>query len=263
MPPWLNQGVSTARNKGIEQAEGEFLSFVDADDYLEKDAIETLLKLMEETESDIAGCGFHSFTQEKNEITQEDTHVEVLSGREFIERGILSSDTRCWSKLYTRESIGELRFDTTMTIGEDMLFLLALAKQGAKFSRTDYKGYGYYVNEDGAMNQRFKDSYMDQIRCWKQAVSEITEIIPKLRAKAVSILMISILLVVGKLAAIERKERIIYKPHLTTCLDELRKCRKVKGALKQLSTGYRIKTRVYLLCPSFYLWAYHLLKRNQ
>lgn len=259
----INQGVSTARNKGIEEALGEVLSFVDADDYLEKDTVTILMKLMAETQSDVAGCSFHSFNQEEHEMNQEETHIEVLSGREFIEKGILSGDTRCWSKLYMREIIGDLRFDTTMTIGEDMLFLLALATQGARFSRTNYKGYGYFVNEDGAMNQRFRDSYMDQIRCWKKAVSEITEIIPKLRAKAVSILMISILLVVGKLAMLPGKERINYKSHLKTCSDELLKCRKVKGAMNKLPLGYKIKTRAYLLCPSFYLWGYHLLKGKQ
>ena len=133
-----NAGVSAARNKGIEECSGEYVGFVDVDDYLLEDMTEHLARMLEETGSDVAGCGFFEFggkmeegaeaaradavgrcTGKKADVPQTEG-LEILSGKEFIEKGILRSDTRCWSKLYRKSAIGELRFAEGLTIGEDM-----------------------------------------------------------------------------------------------------------------------------------------------
>lgn len=254
-----NAGVSAARNKGMVHAEGAYITFVDADDYLDKNMISRLVTLLEETKSDIAGCGFYQYPdQPPKAVTQE--KIEELTGDEFIEKGILASDTRCWSKLYTKEIIKDVSFDVKLTIGEDMLFLLALAQKGAKFSCTDYQGYGYFINDSGAMNRDFKDSYMDQITCWQQAAEQITETMPHLQVKAISILMVSIMLVAGKLSMLDRRQRKEKKSCVIDILEQLKMCRKVKGAFQELSLGYKIKVTAYLICPSLYLWGYHFIK---
>ena len=56
-----NAGVSAARNKGIEECSGEYVGFVDVDDYLLEDMTEHLARMLEETGSDVAGCGFFEF----------------------------------------------------------------------------------------------------------------------------------------------------------------------------------------------------------
>lgn len=254
-----NGGVSAARNKGIECAEGFYLTFVDADDCLKKDMVDRLVKLLEETRSDVAGCDFYHYPEEISKISHQEK-VEEFTGFEFIERGILASDTRCWSKLYTRKIIDTERFDVKFTIGEDMLFLLALALKGTKFCSTSYRGYGYFINDAGAMNIGFKDSYMDQISCWQQAAEEITAKMPHLQSRVTSILMISIMLVVGKLAILDGNQRKKYKNHIYKTLENLKECKKDKKAFKELPLGYKVKIMVYQICPGLYLWGYHFMK---
>ena len=264
-----NSGVSAARNKGIEECSGEYVGFADVDDYLLEDMVEHLAGMLEETGSDVAGCGYFEFRGKAEDRPDtdgeeegiENERIETLSGRAFIEKGILRSDTRCWSKLYKKSSIGALRFEEGLTIGEDMLFLLELARSGKQFCRSVYKGYGYYINEEGAMNKGFRNSYMDQIVCWQKVLACIEKEMPKLADRAGTILLISVMLVVGKLAMLSGKERKEKKEYADKCSKLVKEYRKYGKAYQGLDAGYRLKVTLYRYAPGAYMWLYHWKKR--
>lgn len=261
-----NSGVSAARNKGMEECSGNYITFVDADDYPAKDMVEHLVSIMERTDSDVSGCSYQAFGNkagypvwDKTERLQsaDVSSLEILSGAEFIEKGILKSDTRCWSKLYKKKSIGGLRFDTGLTIGEDMLFLLELAKEGKKFCRSSYKGYGYFINEEGAMMHRFRDSYMDQITCWQQALAVIENVAPHLVNRAEAILLISVMLVVGKLSMLSAAEWKGKREYVKRCSDMVREYGSHRCVFRELDRGYGVKVRIYRYMPWGYMVLYH------
>lgn len=272
-----NRGVSSARNLGLEVCKGDYITFVDADDCLAEDMVEHLADVLEKTGCDVAGCGFREFgpacaaqeggsrapvsaraDKEAQFLLQQ---VETLSGTEFMEKGILQSDTRCWSKLYRKESIGSVRFEEGLAIGEDMLFLLALAKAGNRFARSAYKGYGYFINDGGAMMHRFRDSYMDQITCWERALPVLTAADPGLTDKAEAVLLVSAMLVAGKLAVLTGKERKKKQTCAERCLRLVREYGSHKGAFRQLDRGYRIKVLMYRYMPEIYMRLYGYCKK--
>lgn len=275
-----NKGVSAARNLGLELCGGDYVAFVDADDFLEEDMVEHLADLLEKTGCDVAGCGFREFGPE--DVGQEEDGVqalsrmrpareaqaflqqaETLSGLEFMKRGILKSDTRCWSKLYRKESIGAVRFAEGLSIGEDMLFLLDLAKAGKRFARSNYKGYVYWINDGGAMMRRFRDSYMDQITCWERALPVLESADPGLADQAEAVLLVSTMLVVGKLAALDGKERKEKRACTERCLRLVREYGSHKGAFRELDRGYRIKVFMYRYMPETYMRLYGYSKRQE
>lgn len=258
-----DEGVSTARNAGIKNAEGEFITFVDADDRLRPKTLQILYECIMETGSDVAGCNF-------NQWEKEEEWEDFLSNRYAIEKPvkymasdylreqILKGNSRCWSKLYRRAAIGNLRFQEGLTIGEDMLFLVKLLPYVRGIAETEYPGYGYFHNPKGAMNRKFTKHYMDQITCWELAREEILKIDQKLNDQVTIILIMGILLTVGKLAALPLKERRQMKQYIKICYDKLKEESRAAGAYKGLSRGYKIKTKLFLYVPQLYLFLYHM-----
>ena len=264
------EGVSAARNRGVEVSQGEFITFVDADDRIHADMLEILYKCMIDTGSDVAGCRFFIWSDEKewkqgtargrvsDERAAGQTYV-YDTGR-YLKEALLCGNSRCWSKLYRREIFDQVRFPENLSVGEDMLFLVRLLPYVNKIAETDYAGYGYYSNPTGAMNREFTPRYMDQITCWQLAREEVLRLDAGLDAQVTSLTMMGIMFTAGKIAVLPAGQRRLYREYVLVCHEKLKETMQVSGAVGRLSAGYRMKVRMFLLCPSLYLYLYHLLK---
>lgn len=276
----VNRGVSSGRNTGMQKARGAFLFFLDADDWLMPDCLGRLHEEMRNERVGIAGCGFRRCTHQDWETLSAGlrtgawrepdsvrTERRMIAGKDFLREGILRQDTRCWSKLYRRELVEGHLFREDFTIGEDMLFLWEVAAGADQISSIDYAGYCYYHNPGGAMLRRFRQSDMDQIRCWQLVLESLggdatkkcdTDVI----SRCATILLISCMLVAGKLAQLSASERKQYKKLVGQCRQVLTETLEIPGAYEGLDRGYRIKVGIYKRAPKLYLWLYHIAKRN-
>lgn len=269
-------GVSASRNNGIAQAKGEYLTFVDADDRIHPQMLERLYGAIVQTDSDLAGCGFG--------IWRNDQEWKVLSksvaatpeadklyhvAADYIAQELLQGNSRCWSKLYRRTALERLKqrtgtwFTEGLTIGEDMLFLMELLPEVKCIAEIAFKGYGYYQNPQGAMNRTFRPEYMDQIRCWELAREQVRTLSPESEHKINSILLISIMLTAGKLAALPEAQRRQYEGYVKECHQKLLCEKKDQEAVKLLSKGYRVKVWFFAMAPKLYLWCYHLCRSSK
>ena len=183
------KGVSSARNQGIEETDGEFLTFVDADDKLDARMFEVLADCLEKENSEMAVCDYYRWDGTENVLCDrsgrkiEESYTvkaEALPGRFTVDRDayvgqyLLHGNTRCWSVLYRRSAVANVRFREDLTIGEDMMFLVDLMSGLKRITLTDYRGYFYRINENGAMLRPFTLSYMDEIKGWKLACEKIS-----------------------------------------------------------------------------------------
>lgn len=260
-----DRGVSAARNAGMDAARGTFITFVDADDRLRPRMLEVLYNSILETGSDVAGCGFLPWKNDKEweQLLINRYHINKAvkyTPSKYLKEQILNGNSRCWSKLYRRAAIGNLRFLEELSIGEDMLFLVRLLPYIRSISETDYPGYGYFQNPGGAMNRAFSPRYMDQITCWELAREEILKTDQNLQAQVTTILIMGIMLTAGKLAELPSGKRRKQKKYVEQCYEKLKKEMLVPGAYEGLSRGYKIKTQVFSTFPGLYLTLYHLRK---
>ena len=260
-----DEGVSAARNAGLDAAKGAFVTFVDADDRLRPKVFEVLFDGIMQTGSDICGCSFQMWRSEEEweEFLSRKIRVEPVKSYpagEYLKEQVIKGNSRCWSKLYRRSLVGKIRFRRGLSIGEDMLFLIDLLPYVRSVSEIVYPGYGYYQNPRGAMNRAFTPRYMDQITCWDLAREQIVQIEEKLYGQATTILLMAIMLTVGKIAILPAPERRKNKQYVRVCQAKIKEELKVEGAYDGLSKGYRLKVKLFAYLPNFYLFLYHFRK---
>jgi glycosyltransferase involved in cell wall biosynthesis len=144
-----NGGVCAARNRGIEEAAGEWLSFIDSDDTLEPDLYQTLMALIRQYGGDIAHCSYHRITDgvvkpiggtgSIHVHTPEQALECLLTGKLFV--------GSCWTKLYRRELFREVRFPRGIRTNEDMLVNFQVFSRARKAVFADMCKYNYLTSE--------------------------------------------------------------------------------------------------------------------
>ncbi|MBO4251191.1 MAG: glycosyltransferase, partial [Clostridia bacterium] len=171
-----NGGVSSARNCGLQKAAGEFIAFIDSDDFVENDYLETLLFCQQKANGDLAVCNYNLSDNTKTVICSHGfDDGQVLSGETFrntIYNKIALCDTTgyfcLWNKLYKKQIIkdNEIVFDDKMSFGEDMLFIMDYLKAANSVVFTDKPLYNYEMTESGLFSS-YKPSFIDDIlKCY-------------------------------------------------------------------------------------------------
>ncbi|MDC7292989.1 glycosyltransferase family 2 protein [Butyrivibrio sp. DSM 10294] len=253
-----NCGVSHARNIGIERATGRFVVFVDSDDELKDEFLDNCLKYADE------GTVLVDETDSYRSTSK-------ISGYGYIENSILNANTHVWGKLFSLEALnsGKVRFPEGLTIGEDLIFLLdfALAQEKKRNIRCiSMEHYVYTDNAEGAMNRAFKESYLDQITCWKMAEERILPaaefISPYTLVTLATCQIMTAMLVVEKLAMAGqgKVDKDIAGLAVTQVKEQITHALKTRGAYAALPAAHKLKVAVFRISPGLYMKLYGRLK---
>lgn len=151
-----NQGLPAARNTGLAAAIGEYVFHCDSDDYLEKDALERMLIIAENTDSDIVWCDYYlSFSSNERIMTQ-----PYYSNSQEAIKGMLSGCMKynVWNKLAKRRLYmdNSISFPAGHSMGEDMT-MIKLFAHAKKVAYINAPLYHYIRLNTDAMTQSYSE----------------------------------------------------------------------------------------------------------
>lgn len=170
-----NAGVSSARNIGIKEAKGEWITFVDSDDWVDEGFIKKLYQVYLNNKSDIVMSSYYRVTNNKYErINTSDDIINVDNNDYLI--NALNPQTGygfCHMRIIKREKINNLIFDENLKVTEDALFNIKLARNINNVSFLGEPLYYYRVNNQSVVKKYDKDysnKYLEGIKKLKNYI---------------------------------------------------------------------------------------------
>ena len=172
-----NGGVSHARNTGIDNADGDYITFVDSDDYIDEEMYQTLYNLIKEYDVEIAHCSYKNVDGDsavavgnigKIYVQNHDEALKcLLSGRLFTGGN--------WNKVYSRSLFEDIRFDESIKINEDVLANYMLFDRVDRSVFTDKALYNYVANTNSATHAMRSNMGVEHVALVAEKMAEMSK----------------------------------------------------------------------------------------
>lgn len=162
-----NGGVSSARNLGLEQAEGEYILFADSDDYVSEDYFAAIDQALTQSRPDLLLFGYRNFgglsTEWDTGEFYEDAETGVAERAASAVRQYLFSSL--WSKAFKRQIIerGNIRFADDLAIGEDLAFVFSYAMHIRSIASISDKLYNVDVSYGNSLSRKTRSYLTEQL----------------------------------------------------------------------------------------------------
>lgn len=169
-----NGGLSNARNVGLEHATGDYIAFIDSDDWIELDMYEYLLNLIKSYGVEVAFCDFVR-KKSKSKISNKREQVVIRKDRDLdryfyrIDGG--KSSYAVWCGLYKADAIKGIKF-IEKEINEDVLFRYEVYKNVRSIVFSNQCKYNYFVNSEGITMGSLSKKDFSLFRIWDYIVEQ-------------------------------------------------------------------------------------------
>lgn len=168
-----NNGVAKARETGVENAVGDYIAFVDGDDWVEKDMYAYLYSLMHSGDYQIACCSYEVVTSESDVIINNAEKLINYGYEESVKR--LYEDA-LWSlcfKLYRKELFDTAeKIEVKLTVSEDLLLNHYLFKNAKRVIVSNQKKYYYFRHSDSAVGKKMNEKRIEDSMTAYQMISD-------------------------------------------------------------------------------------------
>lgn len=181
-----NSGVSSARNAGLKICNGDYIQFIDSDDYIKSSFLEILYSAIMNDNSQIAVCKattvlIDGTEKESNSKVIDNICLEKNEATVFL---FNEMNNALWNKLISKDVIKNIAFEEGRTFGEDPYFLVQILNNCDKVSFVPDELYYYRKNEGSITSTRFSEKKLDQVYFKDKMYEYMSEHFPDLKALA-------------------------------------------------------------------------------
>ncbi len=252
-----NGGLSAARNSGLDIATGDYVGFVDSDDYIENDMYRELFIAISENNVNICTCGCNVVDEEKKLIYSETWETLCkYSDVEVVEKILLPLKTSLCNKLFQRDIIGHKRMPLNVVYGEDLIFFTSLLCSSLQVVVIPYCGYNYVKHQNTITTSAFNSHSFDEVYCKDFSYTCLIEKYPQYRTPALSWCFRARLNLLRKLLVIPEKAN--YMTNISDYIIWLKQHHKM--CKKHLSFKSNMEFFILIMSKTVYKWMIVLLQ---
>lgn len=184
----MNRGVSSARNVGLENATGDWISFIDCGDYVEVDYYQKVIEILTNYNVDIICTGVYKDSGTGNFVLETKECIQKILLKEQAIEGFLKRDLltiSCYDKIYRRNIASEIRFDESITHNEDALFAYNILKLADKIALNPEIKYYYTYLSDSVSRRKFSKKNMSIVKAQNMIFEDAKLNFPELKEENV------------------------------------------------------------------------------
>lgn len=177
-----NGGVSSARNLALDKCKGSYVSYIDADDYINPYFLKYAMDLFKSTQSDIFICNFNFVNDSKKaqnvNFNAESNDVKIINKEDFLIKLVDGSGigSGCANKIYKIGILKDIRFKE-VAVAEDLYYNFEISKNNndLKIVYSTQKLYNYYLNNNSVMHGKFLKKNLDVLEQYEKIINESNE----------------------------------------------------------------------------------------
>lgn len=171
-----NSGVSSARNKGLEACNGQYITFADSDDYVKPNFISYLYSLLVNNDCQLSVCSYE--IQDSNgtvldrklyyDTVDKDTYYSQKTAIIELTKYYGKICGHVWDKMFIRKYVDELRFDNDISNCEDTLFVFKYLKKCNRIVLGPSQEYIYVQHPNSMLHREYTEGFFSGILAWER-----------------------------------------------------------------------------------------------